>query len=508
MSTPSVPVVATTPMSVAPQAQPAGPSQNWPTENKWLNGPFSPWAEESHGYDLPVKGTIPEDLAGALFRISSNPRFQPRNLDRYHWWEGDGMVAGLYLRDGKAAFRTGWVATDSMKFEVEQGEAVYSGFVNGGTPGRLPKGAPPAKNVANTNVGIFDDHLLVYFEGGLPTAMHPQTLETYGAYDFHGGIDVLCTAHYKTDPATGDLLFFAATGPVITWYRADVRTGQVIDSHTIDIGIPALMHDFVVSENYAIFFVAPNLFRLDLIAQGRPGVVWDESVLPHGTQIVLMDRRTHEVKWYEAGGMFAPTHFYNAYEIGDEVVIDMHRISRIGSPADALTPLGSHEWFPPGYSWQWRIDTTTGKVSDRRVSGIAGEFPKINDAYVGRRHRYGYFVTTRDLAPQTMTDGLAVHDYLKDSTTVVEGPHPLTSPSEPVFVPRDNPASENDGYLLTLWWNPETGLSELLIHDASDLVTEPLAQVRLPVRVPFGFHGSWADQAVLDKSVSALSDRH
>jgi carotenoid cleavage dioxygenase-like enzyme len=107
-----------------------------------------------------------------------------------------------------------------------------------------------------------------------------------------------------------------------------------------------------------------------------------------------------------------------------------------------------------------------------------------------------------------MTDGLAVHDYLKDSTTVVEGPHPLTSPSEPVFVPRDNPASENDGYLLTLWWNPETGLSELLIHDASDLVAEPLAQVRLPVRVPFGFHGSWADQAVLDKSVSALSDRH
>lgn len=54
----------------------------WPTDNKFLNGPFTPWAEESEAYDLAVTGKIPDDLAGALFRIASNPRFQPRNLDR------------------------------------------------------------------------------------------------------------------------------------------------------------------------------------------------------------------------------------------------------------------------------------------------------------------------------------------------------------------------------------------------------------------------------------------
>ncbi|MDH6219616.1 carotenoid oxygenase family protein [Streptomyces pseudovenezuelae] len=506
MTNPPVPVVTTTPMNISSQAQPVSPDQDWPTDNKFLRGPFAPWTQESSGYDLPVEGVIPEDLAGAMFRTSSNPRFQPRNMERYHWWDGDAMIAGLYLRDGKAAYRTSWVATDSMKFEVEQGEAVYGSFVNGGTAGRLPKGAPRGKNNPQTNAGIFDDHLLVYFEGALPTAMHPQTLETYGSYDFHGGVDILCTAHFKMDPATGDMLFFAATGPIITWYRADAKTGNIIDSHVIDVGIPVLMHDFAVSENYAIFFVAPNMFRLDLAAQGRPGVVWDESALPHGTQIVLMDRRTHEVKWYEAGGMFAPTHFYNAYEIGDEVVIDLSRISRLGTPADRRTPLSSHEWFPPGYSWQWRIDTATGKVGDRRISGIAGEFPKINDDYVGKQHRYGYFATTRDLATDTMTDGLARHDYLKDSTVVLEGPDPLTSPSEPVFVPRRDARAEDDGYLLSVWWNRDTGLSELLIHEASDLVTRPLARVKLPVRVPLGFHGSWADQAVLDKSIATLRD--
>jgi carotenoid cleavage dioxygenase-like enzyme len=484
----------------------AGVTPDWGTDNRFLNGPFAPWTEEDEAYDLEVVGQIPADLAGALFRVTTNPRFKPRNTDRYHWWEGDGMVCAVYLRDGKAAYRTRWVETDSMKVEVQAGEAIYSGFVNGGTAGRLPEGAPRAKNVANTNVGIFDDHLIVYYEGGLPHRMHPETLATGGTYDFHGGIDILCTAHYKIDPATGDMLFFAATGPVVTWYRADARTGQVVDSHVVELGVPVLLHDFAVTENYAVFFVTPAQFRLDLVAQSRPGVVWDPNATPDGVQIVLLDRRTHQVSWHRVGGHFTNTYFYNAFELGNEVIVDGHRIDHLGNPADRLnSPLSSHDWFVPALPYRWRVDLTTGAAREERVGGIAGEFPKINDAYVGRRHRYGYFVTTRGLAASTMSDGLARHDYVLDATLVVEGPDNLTSPSEPVFVPRENARGEDDGYLLSIWWNPETTLSEVLIHDAADLRRTPLARIALPTRVPFGFHGSWADHSVLDKAIAARS---
>ncbi|WP_371657440.1 carotenoid oxygenase family protein [Streptomyces sp. NBC_00280] len=112
-------------------------------------------------------------------------------------------------------------------------------------------------------------------------------------------------------------------------------------------------------------------------------------------------------------------------------------------------------------------------------------------------------MTTRGLADDTMSDGLARHDHLLDRTTVVEGPDGLTSPGEPVFVARENARGENDGYLLTLWWNRTTDLSELLIHDAADLRRTPLARVKLPSRVPFGFHGSWADHVVLDRAIAA-----
>ena len=56
-----------------------------------------------------------------------------------------------------------------------------------------------------------------------------------------------------------------------------------------------------------------------------------------------------------------------------------------------------------------------------------------------------------------------------------------------------------------IWWNPATGLSELLVHEASAFVREPLARIKLPVRVPFAFHGSWAEAEVLDAAVAAQS---
>ncbi|MFP6639260.1 MAG: carotenoid oxygenase family protein, partial [Myxococcota bacterium] len=36
-----------------------------------------------------------------------------------------------------------------------------------------------------------------------------------------------------------------------------------------------------------------------------------------------------------------------------------------------------------------------------------------------------------------------------------------------------------------------TARSELVVMDASNFQAPPIARVKLPQRVPFGFHGSW-----------------
>jgi carotenoid cleavage dioxygenase len=40
-------------------------------------------------------------------------------------------------------------------------------------------------------------------------------------------------------------------------------------------------------------------------------------------------------------------------------------------------------------------------------------------------------------------------------------------------------------------YDPANNSSELVIIDAADFAGEPVARIRLPRRVPYGFHGNW-----------------
>jgi carotenoid cleavage dioxygenase len=40
-------------------------------------------------------------------------------------------------------------------------------------------------------------------------------------------------------------------------------------------------------------------------------------------------------------------------------------------------------------------------------------------------------------------------------------------------------------------YDQTTCLNEMMIFDAADIETGPLASAKLPLRIPAGFHGSW-----------------
>jgi carotenoid cleavage dioxygenase len=68
--------------------------------------------------------------------------------------------------------------------------------------------------------------------------------------------------------------------------------------------------------------------------------------------------------------------------------------------------------------------------------------------------------------------------------------------SEAPFAPRDGSTGEDDGYLVSFVTDERDGRSEVEILDAADIAAGPIARVRLPQRVPVGFHATWvrADQ--------------
>ena len=83
------------------------------TENQYLSGNFAPVDEELTAFDLPVTGTIPEELEGRLLRVGPNP-VNP-NAEKHHWFIGNGMVHGVRLRGGRAEwYRNRFVRDDEV----------------------------------------------------------------------------------------------------------------------------------------------------------------------------------------------------------------------------------------------------------------------------------------------------------------------------------------------------------------------------------------------------------
>ena len=86
------------------------------------------------------------------------------------------------------------------------------------------------------------------------------------------------------------------------------------------------------------------------------------------------------------------------------------------------------------------------------------------------------------------------HDVQRGTTEVHDyGPGRMTS--EPVFVPKPGAVAEDDGWILSYVYDPQRDRSDVVILEAQDFSAGPIATIRLPVRVPFGFHGGWAPDA-------------
>ena len=68
---------------------------------------------------------------------------------------------------------------------------------------------------------------------------------------------------------------------------------------------------------------------------------------------------------------------------------------------------------------------------------------------------------------------------------------PGRAAGEPVFVVRPGGQEEDDGWLVTFVHDGNTGSAEFVVIDAQDFARGYVARVKLPQRVPFGFHGNW-----------------
>src|SRR5262249_50303441 len=89
----------------------------------YLSGLFAPVDDELTAARLPVAGALPDGLDGIFLRNSPNPRFAP--LGRYHWFDGDGMIHAVEIREGAATYRNRFIRTRGFQLEEQSSEALW-----------------------------------------------------------------------------------------------------------------------------------------------------------------------------------------------------------------------------------------------------------------------------------------------------------------------------------------------------------------------------------------------
>jgi carotenoid cleavage dioxygenase-like enzyme len=428
-----------------------------------LRGNFAPVTEEVTAFDLPVQGTIPRELCGHYVRNGPNPK----TGSSPHWFVGDGMLHGVELADGKAAwYRNRWVRTRAF---VEDAPALGADGTPDLTVGR-----------ANTHVVAHAGRILALVESSFPTEV-TRELETVGCFDFGGRLTTAMTAHPKLCPRTGELHFFGYSfmPPYLTYHRADAG-GRLVQSEVIEVPGPTMNHDFAITDRHVVFMDLPVVFDLELAMSGGMPYRWSDE---YGARVGVMPRggTNADVRWFEIAPCYV-FHSLNAFEQSGAVIVDVVRYPELWRQDAPSAPRASLH--------RWAIDLSAGRVREQPLDDRAIEFPRCDERLVGLPYRYGYAVYTEDGADRGTGTSLIKYDV----RTGVSTTHDFGTghvPAEPVFVSASPPSGMDEGWILTYVYDATRDGSDLVILDAAAFTAKPVATVGLPQRVPFGFHGSW-----------------
>ncbi len=268
--------------------------------------------------------------------------------------------------------------------------------------------------------------------------------------------------------------------------------------HFTPVELPGarMPHDMAITEHHSILMDLPLVVDPASARQGRHALLFMRDT-PARFAVLPRYGSGAEVQWFEAEPCYI-YHTVNAWEEGDEIVMDVCRFRPPGPPPVPITgPLANilNYLRLDANLYRYRFDRRSGQTSEGPLDDRNTEFPMINTGVLGRKHRYTYNVSIN--SDFTMYfDGIVKYDTVSGaSSRYAFGAGKFGS--EAPFAPRPNAAAEDDGYLTSFVYDAATDRSELQILDAQDLAAGPVGRVLLPQRVPNGFHACWVPEEQL-----------
>jgi carotenoid cleavage dioxygenase len=449
-------------------------------------------------YDLVVEGTVPPEINGSWFRSIPDPQYPPM-LGDDTYLSGDGMVSVFRFENGHVDFRMRYVQTERWKNERRARRSLHGLYRNPYTDDPSVRGK--GRGAANTTPIFHAGRLLAAKEDSRAWAVDPRTLDTIGEWDFAGRLrSQTMTAHPRLDPDTGEMYFFGYEASGLASrdvaYCVANKDGELVREEWFQAPYCALMHDFAVTREHAIFPVFPIVADLERIKAGGPHWAWDGS-LDSFVGIMPRDGKVSQMRWYR-GPPCTAFHFINAFTEGNTVHLDFSVANVPVFPfIRAATNMNVQPHEITGELTRWSFDLSRpGESIERQPLGPAGDLPRIADRDSMKDYRVVYYGRVDpELAIPILTgpvgagfNALTRLDVGSGRTTTL-AMEDRTTLQEPVHIPSAQPGHE--GYLAYVVDKHDENLSEVHIVHASHPERGPIARIKVPLRLRSGVHGTW-----------------
>lgn len=449
---------------------------------------------------LPVRGILPSWLTGTLLRTGP-AQFEIGQRPYHHWFDGLAMLHRFSFQDGSVSYANRFLRSRTYQENKEEGKIAYGEFATDPCRSLFKRlfttFSREVSDNGNVNISKLGEDFVALTEVPLPVVFDAQTLETVGVFDFDDRlVGQVTTAHPHYDPILhAGINYLAHLSGKSAYHVYAIKAGENGRRllGTIPTEEPAYMHSFGMTEHYVILAEYPLVVNpLSMLLSGKPFIENYHWKPERGTHFLILDKWDGSlVGRYESEPFFS-FHHVNAFEHGDEVVVDLSAYpdptiigdlyleNLIGPNSRAASQGELRRYHIP----------LNGTISGYEVlSEESFDLPRINyEQSNGRNYRFAYGSGRRKETPDDFMNQLVKVDVqTKETLCWFEED---CYPGEAIFVAAPNASKEDEGVLLSVVLDGKKGTSFLLILDAASF--HEIARAEVPHHIPFSFHGMYS----------------